>query len=349
MTIKAIKKASELLLVGITNKEDIPKILLLIKNYSIGGVLLYKNAYDSLEELESLIDKLYKANKRNTTPLWIAIDEEGGRVNRLPKEFENLPTAYRLGKSTPDNISKASYTLCENLHNLGINMNLAPVLDLKLCDNSNGIGDRCYHSNYRKVCEIYDSLVPGYKKYKVMPVVKHFPGQGRLKNNSHKFFPVIKDYPNKDLTPFEHAIKTGCDALLLGHVIVKGETGLKPATLSKNFITKCIREECKYNGLIISDEIGMLPVRMFYGRINSVIKAVKAGNDVICIKYHKNNVEKVIKKLAKNIENGTLNIDDSYNRIIKTKEKYKLNDETYFDKINVDKYNRQIQKIKSVL
>lgn len=345
MTITNVKKISQMFLIGIPNKESIPNVLMLIKNYSIGGVLLYKRAYDSLEELQDLITKLYNANKRNKTPLWIAIDQEGGRVNRLPQEFKNLPIASKMGKKDDELIKKASYTVCENLKNLGINLNLAPVLDLKYMNNSNGIGDRSYSTNPRRICEVYDALMPGYKKYKIMPVIKHFPGQGNLKNNSHKLFPVLKNYPTKDLTPFEHAIKSKCDAIMIGHVIIKGKTGIKPATLSYKFINEEIRNYYNYKGLLMTDEMRMLPIRLFYGEIKSIVTAVKAGNDIICLKYKKNVTEKTIKKLAKLLDKNKINIDDSYERIIKAKEKYNLNDETHFEDINIDKYNRQIEKI----
>ena len=341
MSITNIKKVSQMFLVGIPNKKYILNVLLLIKNYSIGGVIINKNCYDNAEELKDLVTKIYNANKRNKTPLFIAIKEEGGSYSNLPEEFIKIPNPSKMGKKDDELIKKYSYATCDNLSTLGINMNLSIVLDLKNKDKS-------YTSNYRRICEIYDDLLPGYKKYKVLPVIKHFPGHSDLNCHSRFFFPILKNYPTKDLTPFEHAINKKCDAIMLGHIIIKGKSKLKPITFSKEFIENEIRNNYKYKGLIITNELDISPIRKRYGRQKAIINAVKAGNDLICIRYHNNLIEKTINKLDKQINKGKLNIEDNYNRIVSIKEKYELSNSIDLNNVNIEKYNRQIEKLNNI-
>ena len=116
MKVDVEEQVAQMFLVGIPNKKCIPNVVNLIKNYSIGGVLIYKNNFSDLHELEKLINKLYKANSKNELPLFIAIDEEGGRVNRLPLEFKNIPSAFKMASKSNDVIENTYNLLSENLH-----------------------------------------------------------------------------------------------------------------------------------------------------------------------------------------------------------------------------------------
>lgn len=238
MNLTLKEKIAGMLLVGIPNKESINGVLDLIRNYSIGGVILYKNNYDNLSELKCFIKRLKDANKGNKLPLTIAIDQEGGRVNRLPCEFINSHSIYRMAKNTSEDIRIFSNISSKLLYNLGINLNLAPVLDLKMHNNNHAIGDRAISNEPNKVIEVSKIIVDEFKNNKVVPVIKHFPGQGSVSADSHFLLPVILDYDkilSKDIKPFEYMINNGIDSLMLGHILIKNKTGIYPATLSKKF------------------------------------------------------------------------------------------------------------------
>ena len=213
LTLK--EKIAGMLLVGIPNKDSIDGVINLIENYSIGGVLLYKNNYNSLLELEELITRLKNVNRKNKLPLMIAIDQEGGRVNRLPCEFINSHSIYRMAKNSLDDIKIFSHSSSRLLSNLGINLNLAPVLDLKMYNDSHAIGDRAISSNVNKIIDVSKIIVDEFKNNNVVSVIKYFPGQGSVKADYHFFLPIIKDYNKvleKDIKPFEYMINNGCDA-----------------------------------------------------------------------------------------------------------------------------------------
>lgn len=344
LTLK--QKIASMLLVGIPSKDSIDSVLNLISDYGIGGVILYKNNYSNLEELKELIVKLKNANKNNLLPLTIAIDQEGGRVNRLPKEFTNSLSLNKMAKNSDEDISLFASTTSKLLSEIGINMNFAPVLDLKLHSDNHAIGNRAISSDVEKVIRVSELLVKEYENNNVVPVIKHFPGQGSVKADSHFFLPIIKDYDkilNHDSLPFKNMIEKGIDTMMVGHILIKGKTGLYPTTLSKRFIKEEIRERYNYKNIVMTDEMGMRSVSYTYGKKRSIIKAFSAKNDIICCKYSPNFIESIIDKVSKNIDKNIIDIkdiDNSVERISNMKKKFKFNDNTNFNNIDINKYNK---------
>ena len=345
------EKIAQMFLVGIPKKEYINDVLKLIKNNSIGGVILYKNNYSNLEELKELITKLKYANKNNKLPLTIAIDQEGGRVNRLPQEFTNSVSLYRMSKNTNKDISLYANTTSKLLYDLGINMNFAPVLDLKKHNDNHAIGNRAISNNINKVIEVANIICNEFKDNNVVPVIKHFPGQGSVKMDSHFFLPTIYNYKKilkEDSIPFKNMIDNDIDSIMVGHILVLGKSNLHPASISKKFINNELRERYNYKNVIMTDELGMRSVSYLYGKNKSIIKAFKAKNDIICCKYSPNFIENVIEKIIKEIEKDKIKISDidkSIERIINMKNKYNFNDTTNFNNINIEKYNKIIEKL----
>ena len=351
MEVTLKEKIASTLLVGIPNKESIDKVISLIKDYSIGGVILYKNNYGNLEELKELIKKLKLANSGNKLPLTIALDQEGGRVNRLPKEFVNSCSLYRIAKGANEDIKMYAKTMGNLLRDLGINMNFAPVLDLKMHSDNHAIGNRAISSDVNKVIEVSEILVKEYEKSNVVPVIKHFPGQGSVKADSHFFLPIINDYRkilNKDILPFKNMIEKGIDAIMVGHILIKGETGVYPATLSKKFIDNSLRKSLDYKNIVMTDELGMRSVSYLYGKRGSIVKAYKAGNDIMCCKYSDGFIENVINKVTNEVDKGNIDINsinDSYDRISKMKKKFKFTDKVSDVNIDILKYNKIMEEI----
>ena len=309
MNLSLKEKIAQMFLVGIPNKESIEGILNLIKNYSIGGVIIYKNNYSDLEELKKLITKLKEANKDNKLPLTISIDQEGGRVNRLPKEFTNSVSLYRMSKNSNDDIKLYARTTSQLLHYLGINMNFAPVLDLKKHHDNHAIGNRAISSNVKKVTEVSEIICDEFKNNNVVPVIKHFPGQGSVNMDSHFFLPTIFNYEKilkEDSIPFKSMIEKGIDTIMVGHILVLKKSHLLPASISKQFIHNELRDRYNYKNIIMTDELGMRSVSLLYGKTNSIIKAFKAKNDIVCCKYSPNFIEDLIDKVIKKIENKNL-------------------------------------------
>ena len=347
------EKIGQMFMFGV-NSKNTDGIINLIKNYKIGGVILYKKNYQNYEEMLELIKKLRKANTKNKVPLLIAIDEEGGRVNRMPSEFQNLRSIYKISKLKNESlIREYSSIISKMLSQSGINMNFAPVLDIYNNSNSSVLKERCFSENEKEVAENGKIYIEEMQRNNIIPVAKHFPGHGATKKDSHILLPYIINYReiiNKHMYPFEEAIKNGCDAIMIGHIVIRKLTKLLPASISKDFIHEYLREKNNYDGLLITDDIRMHSLNILYKTV-SLNKAFTSESDIILFKY-KDKDEKTIKKVIKMAKKNKINeekINNSVSRILKIKEKYKVADN--IDKLgcNIEEINNKINKLNSAI
>ena len=320
------EKVGQMLMVGLGNKDYIKNVENLIIKYKIGGVLLYKKDYKNYEELNILVNRLRSLGRKNKIPLFIAIDQEGGRVNRMPDEFGNLPSSNTLANKGL--VEEASRITGEMLKRTGFNFNFAPVLDIKRFKENQAIGDRAFSSDIEIVYKCGITYINKMNEHTVVPVIKHYPGHGATKKDSHLTLPVIEETNEKlekeDLIPFKRAIENGADVLLVGHLRIKHVTHGYPATISKSFVRKYIRKKNRFNGIVITDDIRMKAIRLLYGTKRALIKAFKAGNDIVLFKYNPRD-ENLIDKILKEVKEGKINIakiNRSVRRVLKVKEKY---------------------------
>lgn len=345
------EKIGQMLMVGMETNYITDRIIKLIQIYKIGGIILYRKNFGTYEDLIKLIKELKELNKENKIPLTIAIDQEGGRVNRLPSEFHKLPSANIIEKNgSIELVEQSSKIIAQILENCGINMNFAPVLDLKNFNDKHAIGDRAYSNNIDIVSKDGIAFMKQLQEKNIISVIKHFPGHGSTKQDSHYTLPIIqksyKEIEQEDIIPFERAIKNGADAILVGHLVIPKITKIHPASLSKIFIGKYIRKKYKYNKLLITDDLKMKAIKLFYGEVRAVKKAFEAGNDIIVFRYNKNKEEKAIKALLSEYDKNIGRVNRSVIRILKQKEKYKFYNNTLKATINIDNINKQIDRIR---
>ena len=291
------EKIGQRFIFGINDK-NINSIIELIKNYSIGGVVLYKKNYNSYKEMIDVINRLKDANKNNSVPLFITIDQEGGIVNRLPKEIHNLKNIYEVSKHDYDLVDDYASIIGNILHDSGINMNLAPVLDIYNNSKSKVLDKRCFYGNGNDVYKCGLRYTKGLENNKVIPVIKHFPGHGVSKMDSHLILPMVFNYHkilDKHIKPFEKLIKDDVPVIMIGHIIIRKLTNLLPASISNNFILKYLRNKYNYNGLIMTDEINMLKKhglqigQPYIKHLNDEIWELRPLRDRILFAYYENN------------------------------------------------------------
>lgn len=353
MSIKELslkEKIGQMLIIGLDFEDPMEKIDDIIMKCKPGGILLYKKNYKTYEDMIEFINYIKTLNKKvNKVPLFISIDQEGGRVNRMPSEFKNIPSTYRLTKNKDESIVKEAAGITgEMLYNSGINMDFAPVLDIKRTSDSSAIGDRAFSEKIEEVSQYGIVYMKELQNKNVIPVVKHYPGHGLTKIDSHFFLPIINEpieKVEKDMLPFKDAIKANADAILVGHLFIKGITERLPATMSKKVISN-LRDNLKFNGVIVSDDMRMKGVKLLYGKNRAVKKAVLAGNDIIVAKYIKNdNLVEQIEKLIKKSKITENEINEHVDRILKLKNRYNVNDNEILNIIDIEKYNKKIQRI----
>ena len=345
------EKIGQMLMIGLDIENPKAKIEEIIKKHKIGGILLYKKNYKSYEELVDLINYIKKKNEANKIPLFIAIDQEGGRVNRMPPEFKNIPAAAKLARCKDENVAeKAGEITGKMLSKIGINFDFAPVLDIKRFEDKHPIGDRAFSEDKDVVAKCGISYMKALQKNNVISTIKHFPGHGATEKDSHYILPVVKENIDKleqeDMMPFKRAIEQGADSILVSHLKIKGVTEY-PCSMSRDFITN-IRKKYKYKGLIVTDDMRMKGVELLYGKNKSIQKAFYAGNDIIVIKYGKN--ENIINKIIEEVKQDKrkeARVNRSVKRILEAKEKYNCNNnEVKKQEHFVNEINEKIESIK---
>ena len=330
------------------NDENIERLINLIKNYYIGGVILYRKNYRNYQDMINVIKRLKEANKDNKIPLFIAIDQEGGRVNRLPDEIHNLKNIYDVSKKNKELVYDYANVIGKILYKSGINMNLAPVIDIYNNSKSKTLYKRCFYGDSDNVTDCGFSYLKGINN-NVISVIKHYPGHGITRKDSHFIVSYVFNYKevfNKHIIPFNNLISDGVDALMVGHLIIRKITGLLPASISNKFINEYLRDN--YNGLIITDEINMMRRWPIYRHIY-LDKALKSRSDILLIKIKNgedfsklfNKYKELLKKM------NCKELDSSVKRIINIKKKYKITDQINFDGIDIEEVNKIIDLINS--
>lgn len=346
------EKIGQMFMFGI-NDSNTDGIIDLIRNYKIGGVILYRKNYNSYDDMINLIKKLREANSNNKVPLLIAIDQEGGRVNRMPKEFSNLRSISSFSDLGNDVIRQYSSIISRELSSCNINMNFAPVVDIYNNSNSSVLRGRCFSSDSSLVAKYGVTYIKEMKKHNVIPVIKHFPGHGSTKMDTHIFLPYVfnyRDILDKHMYPFEMAIREGCDAIMVGHIVVRRLTKGLPASISKDFVYKYLRERYNYDGLVITDDIRMKSLDILY-KFSSLRMAFNGESDIMLFKY-RNNDERLIKRVIDMVNRGVIDINKinkSVDRILFIKNKYNVSDVVCDNTCDISSINGDIDKINSYI
>ena len=324
------------LIIGMHTNYITDRIKNMIQKYKIGGIILYRKNFKSYDSMVKLINELKELNKNNKIPMFIAIDQEGVRVNRMPKELKNLPAANKVAnKKDIELVKNTAQITAKMLYESGFNMNFAPVMDIKRFSENHVVGDRAFGENKDDVSKYAIEYMKQLQQNNIISVIKHFPGHGATKKDSHFSLPIINkkisELQNDDMIPFKNAIDEGADAILIGHLVIKNVTGIYPASLSRKFIYKYLRKGYRYNKVIVTDDLKMRAIRLIYGPRFAFKKAFEAGNDIIVFRYNQKEEEKCYLQIVNMVKENKINIgriNRSVKRILKLKQKYKLNNNT---------------------
>ncbi|SNS47351.1 beta-N-acetylhexosaminidase [Ekhidna lutea] len=317
-----------------------------IRNGKVGGVVLYEKniLFESPKpELALLVETL---QKNASIPLFVSIDEEGGRVSRMKTRYgfpKNVSAQY-LGDM--DNIDSTRYYANQTasiLSSFGINMNYAPVVDVNLNPRNPVIGkiERSYSSEYGGVIEQAHMVIDQHNKRGVIPVLKHFPGHGSSRNDTHLgLTDVTETWQIEEMYPYSALIDSGVvKAVMTAHIVNQTLDNTKnPATLSKKIVTGMLRDFLGFDGVVISDDMQMGAINNEYGLREAIKLSILAGVDMLMFANNvkdynmisASTVHAIIKDL---LFEGIITRDriaQSYNRIMKLKAEAGLCDENYY-------------------
>lgn len=321
------EKIGQMLLSGFNGTDFNGELDTLINDLKVGGVILFSRNIKDSNQLKKLNLDIEEANKN--IPVFISIDEEGGRVNRLAKNIKTFESAKSIGdkgdiKYAYENGKEIGKTLKEHK----INMNFAPVLDIYSNSKNTVIGDRAFGDNEKIVETMGIATMQGLKDEDVIPVIKHFPGHGDTEVDSHIGLPVVEKSIDQlydfEFVPFKKAIESGADAVMVSHILMKQIDDKNPATLSYNLITKILRNDMKFSNVITTDDMCMKAITNRLSVEEASIKSIKAGSDIILIGSDIGKTNSVIEKIKLAVERNEISekrIDASVYRILKLKEK----------------------------
>ena len=274
----------QMFMVGVNATELSAEERLIFDQVGFGGFILFKHNLSDPEQIVALCRSLW--DLKTDHPPFIAIDEEGGRVHRLPAPFAHFPPAAVIeGKNDPDLAYRLGKATAEELRLVGINLNFAPVLDVNSNPQNPVIGDRSFAADPAKVIKFSEKWTQGLRDGGIIPCGKHFPGHGNTDKDSHLALPVVErsleELTAVELAPFAHACRNKMEALMTAHVLYPALDTELAATLSHPIITGLLRQQWGYDGVVFSDDLEMSAISDNYGDQEAADFCARAGVDVL--------------------------------------------------------------------
>lgn len=345
------EKIGQLFIFGIDGTEIDEHTISLIETYKVGGFIFFGSNLDTVDQTVELLNSLKDRNKNNILPLFLALDEEGGKVSRLSKFFSNLPDANTIGSINQEDISyKFGRILAGRLKEVGFNMDFAPVLDINSNPENPVIGNRAFGSTKEIVIDNGIKVMEGINSGNIISIVKHFPGHGDTLVDSHVDLPVIEksmeELKGLELVPFERAIEEDVDGIMVAHILFPELDKDYPATLSENIIKNLLRDELSYDGVVISDDMTMGAIMENYSVGEAAVRFLKAGGDIVLVCHGYENQLNALNKVKEEILSETISLkelNEKVYRIIKLKMKYGLSD-TLIEEYDVEAINKQAEE-----
>lgn len=345
------EKVGQMIFGGIEGVELSEKSREMIREDKVGGIIFFKDNLVNANQIVTLLNSIKAENMQQQYPLFLGIDQEGGRVTRIP-ELNNLPTNKQIGKKdNPALAFQLGELLGKQLNAFGFNLDFAPVLDVDSNPNNPVIGDRSFGSDPKLVSELGISTMKGLQSENVISVIKHFPGHGDTEVDSHIELPIVsknmKELQALEFIPFQNALKSGADVVMIGHILLPEIDANKPSSISNVVITKILREQLKYEGVVMTDDMTMKAILDNYEIGEAAVEAVKAGNDIVLIAHDYEKVHRAIQAILEAVRNEEIKveqIDRSVERILQLKEKYQLSNDQ-LSSINVNELNNLAEEL----
>ncbi|WP_455380608.1 beta-N-acetylhexosaminidase [Acidihalobacter prosperus] len=264
------------------------------------GVILFTRNFTSVDQLNDLTSEIHALRDPH---LLIAVDHEGGRVQRFREGFTHLPPAAAFGAVYDRDRRRGLYLadlsgwlMASELRAVGVDFSFAPVLDLAH-GLSGVIGDRAFHRNPEAVAALAQAYIRGMHRAGMQPIAKHFPGHGGVQGDSHLTLPMdlrtLSEIEKHDLRPFDLLVKSGLAGIMPAHVQYS-EVDKLPAGFSSFWLQEILRKRLKFMGAIISDDLSMAGAQIGDGYVDRANAALTAGCDMLLICNHPDGASKVL-------------------------------------------------------
>jgi beta-N-acetylhexosaminidase len=285
------RQIGQLLIAGFNGHQIPAELRSLAKEFSLGGVILFAR---NIVEPEQVAELTFDAARLlPDLPVWVSVDQEGGRVARLRAPFTEWPPMATLGRCGDVRLAERfARALAAELKSVGITLDYAPVLDINTNSKNTVIGDRALSEQAEEVARIGSAIVRGLQAEGIAACGKHFPGHGDTSADSHLELPLVEHPPDRlrrvEFLPFKAAIEAGVATIMTAHVLVPSLDEKRPATLSRRVVYDLLRDELGYEGVILSDDLEMKAIAAEYEVPSAAVLAIQAGCDgaLICSGDH---------------------------------------------------------------
>jgi len=293
-----------------------------ISENDIGGVILFDRNFESIGQVGELVNSIQELNKEN--PLFIALDYEGGRVQRFRKSLSVIPPMLEVGQlGSPKLCYEIGEIMAEEIKAIGVNLNLAPCCDIFSQKNNKVIGDRAFGKDHETVSKFVTSMVRAFQNAGVIACAKHFPGHGPTSKDSHFELPVVKkkldDIHQEDIQPFIKAIKSRVEMIMMAHLLVDDIDEKLPTSLSPQ-AHKILRKELGFKGVIISDDMDMKAITDNFGLFEATKMALDSGTDIVEFSKFESAKESYEKLINSDFDQSFY--QEKVDRVLKLKKQY---------------------------
>jgi beta-N-acetylhexosaminidase len=307
-----------------------PEVRSLARDFSLGGVTLFARNIEAPEQVAELAHDV-QSLAIDGLPLWVSVDQEGGRVARLKAPFTTWPPMAVLGRSADAGLAERfAAALAAELRAVGITLDYAPVLDVHTNPKNPIIGDRAFAADADIVARLGAAVVRGLQANGVAACGKHFPGHGDTTVDSHLDLPIVEHPPDRirrvECVPFREAVKAGVAFMMTAHILVPSLDEERPATLSPKIVQAILRDELGYDGVILSDDLEMKALARSYTVPDAGVQAVAAGCDGLLICSGDLEAQALtLEALVYAVEQGRISykrLEDAHKRLRQAKERF---------------------------
>jgi beta-N-acetylhexosaminidase len=288
MSLRQIRRhVGQLAIVGFDG-HDLPQdVRSLAREFDLGGVILFARNVEAPEQVADLSRQAQAL--ASETPLWVSVDQEGGRVARLKRPFTEWPpmiTLGRAGSAESDRLAaRFARALAAELHAVGISLDYTPVLDVLTNPTNPVIGDRALAGRADDVARLGTVIIRTLQGEGIAACGKHFPGHGDTSTDSHHELPRLEHGPDRldavELVPFKAAIAAGVASIMTAHILIPSLDEELPGTLSPAIVDGLLKKKLGYEGLVLSDDLEMKAISGRYGHSDATVRAIAAGCDAV--------------------------------------------------------------------
>jgi beta-N-acetylhexosaminidase len=330
MSVKDIRRhVGQVAIAGFAGHSIPADLRSLAREFDLGGVILFARNVESPEQVAELAREAQEM--AGELPLWVSVDQEGGRVARLRPPFTTWPPMITLGRAGDEQLAaRFARALGSELRAVGISLDYTPVLDILTNVRNPVIGDRALAERAEDVARLGRVLITTLQGEGIAACGKHFPGHGDTGTDSHHGLPVIEHPPDRleavEFVPFVAAIDAGVASIMTAHILIPALDAERPATLSSRIVDGILKRQLGYGGLVLSDDLEMRAISETYGTADATLAAIAAGCDAVLLCAPGQDKQfAALEAVIRAVESGTLSekrVEDALARHRRVKERF---------------------------